>query len=307
MKEQAVRRMGKNDSVCPLAYLLILAAMLAHGALGAAETSATAFGPVTLHAVTPIGDVSVILPSGTDFQIVGRDKDMVTVAEGPFVGKVSLQGTSLWHKTPVKSQVGEQATAKTDDPKKESKGWICDRALPVLGLIAHYFKQEPLGGALCLFIGVVILSMILARSIPRTRTVGTGKISAPGDDSSFPLMPGEKDQQAKELESAPEEERSKGKESPESCETKIAALKEEIAVAEDARKELEAINARLLEKLNSLESLSSSLKEQCLAYEAKLTKSASAPCPHCEQAVQLVFLNKGSNKCPNCNGEIFCE
>jgi hypothetical protein len=117
-----------------------------------------------------------------------------------------------------------------------------------------------------------------------------------------------------EIGSLLEQEREGKREAVTSREEKISALQRGISEKQREidgltveKKELEGSRGHLLEQIRILETKCDSLQKQCGSYEEKLSKSATAPCPHCDQPVKLLLLEKGTNPCPHCGGEIFCE
>lgn len=76
---------------------------------------------------------------------------------------------------------------------------------------------------------------------------------------------------------------------------------------DDEKQDRERDRKALLDDIAACQGKCVVLEERCRSHEEQLAKSASAPCPHCDQPVKLMLLERGSNKCPKCGGNIFCE
>jgi chromosome segregation ATPase len=103
------------------------------------------------------------------------------------------------------------------------------------------------------------------------------------------------------------QERNLGKEALSAAEDKIVSLHNEANLLIAQNKGWERERKVFLDQIAAFEDKFIALEERCLSYEEQIAKSASAPCPHCDQPVKLILLEKGSNKCPKCSGDIFCE
>ena len=65
----------------------------------AQETTKASVG-VMLEGVTPMGEIRVELPPGTDFTVMERERDTLKLRKGPFCGSVPFAKTELWRPPP---------------------------------------------------------------------------------------------------------------------------------------------------------------------------------------------------------------
>jgi hypothetical protein len=385
MNPLQVAKMVRKGFLLPSVALLWLSLPQDYGSLRASETNATATVSVSMNSITPVGEVSILVTPGMEFQVVAMQGDRLIVSKGTFTGSVPLHFSSLWKPAPSSTSTPPIQKAVTPLPKSSPSGDVAsllfDQAKKNSILIFKSFAEEPIVAVSFLLLGVllsIILQLLrpkrsglygeasgivkkLQREMEELRTLcsthdsemgnikktlletsvreqetgkklkaaleqETLKINSLGqelDDSrnlaeahKIEIIDLEKrlsenfikhSESLKQMSDLLERERNLSQEAISEGNDKMASLQRKFKLIDDEKQDRERDRKALLDKIAACQGKCVVLEERCRSHEEQLAKSASAPCPHCDQPVKLILLERGSNKCPKCGGNIFCE
>ena len=349
----------------------------------ASETNATATVAVTMNSITPVGEISILVPSGMEFRVDSMEGGKLIVSKGPFVGSVALSASSLWK--PAPSVTPTPSSKKVSSPIhpafRNLLSHVTDHAKQGGLLLLKSFKEDPVVVVILLLLGALLVIFVLLvfppslfhdkksrgiikklnRELENLRVRSAVYVSEISEmeksllATSVQLQEAEKklkatiEQESPKINSLREQldasrnlaeeqkieiidleerlsenlltdserlkqlgdllarERNLGKEALSAAEDKIVSLQSESNLLIAQRNEWESERKVLLDQIVACEGKFVSLEERFRSHEEHFAKSASAPCPHCDQPVKLILLEKGSNKCPKCSGDIFCE
>ncbi len=113
---------------------------------------------VMVGGATPIGEIRLELPSGTDLTIVDRASDILKVSKGPFAGTVPVQQTSLWHPTPSPKPSPSSSASPPLAPESLNPGFI-----PVVSSWGHavsHLRMNPGAHTLVLATACVLFLLL---------------------------------------------------------------------------------------------------------------------------------------------------
>ena len=117
----------KKPGLIPIiaAGLAFLGAISPHG-LHAQETITKATETVTVSGATPIGEIIVAIPNGSELSGL-RSGDTLTIHKGPFSGSVPIQRTALGQTNTPPSTVSPPSTATSPVPKSDNSKLVAQQ------------------------------------------------------------------------------------------------------------------------------------------------------------------------------------
>jgi hypothetical protein len=95
---------------------LIFTGAMPPSSLHAQDKETKASAGVMVGGVTPMGEIRIELPAGTDFMIEERVGDTLKVRKGPFRGDVPVQQTPIWQPPPAPDAGSSAAPSPSPTP-----------------------------------------------------------------------------------------------------------------------------------------------------------------------------------------------
>ena len=306
----------------------------------AQETTKASVG-VMLEGVTPMGEIRVELPPGTDFTVMERERDTLKLRKGPFCGSVPFAKTELWRPPPTLSPTATPVSISIS-PRAENESQ--DHPLfRMLGGFAANIRTHPSDGIFPMAVAAGALAMLIlvlkvyigsmsGRRAHRERILRHELKLARTDLKELNvLLEGERNRFLKmerDLQGA-NSEKSPPQRSEVSPENGSAPLKSEtprpitktdergiqaLDLAEQRASELErnlaslkTDNDQLGQQNQDLRSRIDSLTRQMEKMNSQQENGVRAQCPHCSAPVLLSSLRAGTNICAECGGEFLCD
>jgi|GEM_PF-3929091 len=310
--------------------------------LCAQETTKASVG-VMLGGVTPMGEIRVELPPGTDFTVMEREGDTLKIRKGPLCGSIPFAKTELWRPVPTPSPSLTATPVSTSiSPRVENESQ--DHPLfRMLGVFAAKIRTHPSDGVFPMAVAAGTLAMLIlvlkvylrsmsGRRAHRERILRHELKLARTDLKELNvLLEGERNRCLKLDRELPGTNSKKipPQRSEVSPENGSAPLKSEtprpvtkndgrgvqaLDLAEQRASELErnlaslkTDNDQLGQQNQDLRTRIDSLTRQMENMSFQQEKGARAQCPHCSAPVLLSSLRAGTNICAECGGEFLCD
>jgi len=154
----------RKPGLIPLkaAILAFLVVILPQG-LQAQETITKATETVTVSGATPMGEIIVELPSGSELSGV-RSGDALTIHKGPFSGNIPIQRTILWQTNKSPSPIPSPTTLAASVPKSDDPKLVEQHGdFPLKGLFLDFLNSPNLRipfVLICSLIGITIALIV---------------------------------------------------------------------------------------------------------------------------------------------------